>query len=251
MEKKKLVLHCPCHFIQIGLKEIFSQPPFVERTVIVDSVSNLKQCECALLKHPKVEMVILALDNHWYNPISLLKLVTQRLPELHPQSKIALIGNITYMNMLKRYLGEGGGVYIFLDISVSLSILRQQLLAALQTRVFTANSVYKPMLVVPRLSAREMMVLNRVLNSDSITQIARDLRLHYKTVNNYKRSALSKLGVRSLPLLLIQNYNKKMLGHVLCHLSRQYNNTDIRAEAAPERDTFHCAKNAKTFIPIY
>ncbi|WP_337262019.1 MULTISPECIES: helix-turn-helix transcriptional regulator [unclassified Serratia (in: enterobacteria)] len=227
MEKKKLLLHCPCHFIQMGLEEIFSQEPFTEQTEIVASVSTLKQCEYVLFKQPVLEMVILTLDNHCFNPVSLLNLLTQCLPGLHPNSKIVLIGDIIHMKMLKRYLGELNHPYIFLDISLPVFIMQQQLHSALQVCLPPAKVQNNRVPGASQLSSREKMVLNRVLNGETIAIIATDLRLHYKTVNHYKRSALLKLGVYSLPMLLMQDYNRKMVGHILGHLSKKHHEKAI------------------------
>lgn len=250
MKKKKLVLHGPCRFIQMGLEEIFSKAPFIEQTEIVASVSTLQQCEYALSKQPLVEILILTLDNHCFNPVSLLKLITQPLPGRHPNSKIILIGDIIYMNMLKRHLGEMKHPYIFLDISLPVFIIQQQLLSALQTCLPTAKQVNSKVPDVPHLSSREMMVLNRVLNGETIAIIATDLRLHYKTVNHYKRSALLKLGVRSLSRLLMQDYNRKMVGHILGHLSKKHSDIDTQPKNPHGNDVFYCPTNTKALPPI-
>ena len=222
MNKKKLLLHCPCRFTQMGLEKIFSETPFIEQAEIVASISTLQQCEYTLIRQPKIEIIILTLDNHCFNPISLLKLITPHLLGLHPGSKIILIGDILYMGMLKHYLEKLAHPYTFLDILNPVFMLQQQLLIALQTGFPPAKQAYDKIPVTQQhLSPREMLVLNRVLNGETIEIIAKDLRLHYKTVNHYKRSAMLKLGARSLPNLLMQDYNKRMVGHILCHLSKR------------------------------
>ncbi|MBL5829833.1 helix-turn-helix domain-containing protein [Serratia fonticola] len=217
MISKKVILQSPCIFTQRGLEVIINETSLSKFFEIVGSTKKISQCETLLNHLPTVDVVILALGNGEYSLASLLRLVGDYLPHRHPSCKVVLMGEIARMNMLKRYFNGLINTVITLDSSTSLEELQKKL----QNIVFPyPDEREKSALASGALSSRELFVLLKMLDGETPNQIANRLQLNYKTVSHYKRTALVKLGIRSLCPLVVFNHNKLVLHRGQLHRSQ-------------------------------
>lgn len=206
MRRKKVVLQCSCNFMRAGLEALIKDTDLSVSLDIVDSSGSFSECEDALNVLPVVNLVILTVCNRDYNLTSLLQLVGERLPKMHPNSKVVLIGDIADVNPLKCYFSGLRNVSIILDKAIMLDELSRELLSttANKEQIFGKSS--------SMLTPRELEILRMLLDGDTARKIADDLKLNFRTVSHHKRAALAKLGVRSLcPLVNLmgkRKYNK-------------------------------------------
>lgn len=206
MRRKKIVLQCPCGFMRTGLEKLIRDTDLSASLDIVESTDSLAGCQGILNALPVVHLVILTIDKRNYNLISLLQLVGECLPKIHPDSKIILIGDIANVNPIKFYFNGLKNVNVILDKTITLDELRRELLS------ISTNKEQGFERVSAMLTPRELEVLRMLLDGGTPKQIADDLQLNFRTVSHHKRAALAKLGVRSLcPLVDLINkkaYNK-------------------------------------------
>lgn len=202
MSKKRVMLQCPCFLSRIGIEALFSrQHSFFE---LVVSEPSLTQYEDLL----SCDVIMLNLDDYEYNLFLLLKLIVADIPHSHPKIIIAEAPQVAVIN---KVLGGLRGIYTVVDRSSSLEIFREQIIAALQGCLQTAKVNIRKV-DVTALSPQEILILYRILNGDEMMKIAKDLLINYKMVSYYKRSALSKLGMRSITSFFCRDNNKKVEG---------------------------------------
>ncbi|WP_081375868.1 MULTISPECIES: LuxR C-terminal-related transcriptional regulator [Serratia] len=208
MRRKKVVLQCSCNFMRTGLEALIKDTDLSVSLDIVDTSDSFSDCEDALNALPVVNLVILTVCNRDYNLASLLQLVGERLPKMHPNSKVVMISDIADVNPLKCYFSGLRNVSIILNKTITLDELSRELLSttANNEKIFGKSSTM--------LTPRELEILRMLLDGDTARKIANDLKLNFRTVSHHKRAALAKLGVRSLcPLVNLigkRKYNKRV-----------------------------------------
>ncbi|MHA7847800.1 LuxR C-terminal-related transcriptional regulator [Serratia sp. D1N4] len=208
MIKKKIIIQCPCHYTRLGIEGMLRNTQLSEKCDVIDSVSELKQCEKYLREFPVVDIMLLTLSSMVEDPATALHLLGESLPLVKPNTRIVLIADMLTVEVMARYLCGINNVLVVLDKSKSLEIFEDQLLSAFHplTELYRLGQI-----AAPSLSLREMTVLRRLLEGQKGVDIANDLLLSNKTVSHYKRSALIKLGIRSLQPLMVNNYRKEIV----------------------------------------
>jgi DNA-binding CsgD family transcriptional regulator len=187
--------------MRVGLEKLISDTHLSLALDIVGSTDNLVECEGILDSLPVVDFVILTIDNREQNLASLLQLIGQELPKMHPKSRVILIGSMAYMSLLKCYFNGLGNVRVILDNTMPLDELKMELLSLIFP--WQGREISSIML-----SSRELQVLRMLLDGDTAKQIAKELQLDFRTVSHHKRAALTKLGARSLhPLVSLKKKN--------------------------------------------
>ncbi|MHA7845192.1 helix-turn-helix domain-containing protein [Serratia sp. D1N4] len=212
MNQKKIVLQCACHFTRIGLGTLINNTFFTESVNFIDRTNTQENFESDVSNLTYGDIVIIVLSDNDYDPVSLINLVCERLSKVPLNGRILFIGNIAYINKFRYYLASLKSAWAFIDISMPLKQLQQQLqnAALMYTDMYQCSQP-----TATTLTQRELTVLHRMLNEQSVIQIAKELGISEKTVSCHKRSALVKLNVRSLNPLLMGNDNKEKTDHRL------------------------------------
>lgn len=205
MFKKKIIIQCPCHFTRKGIEAIFQDIHLLVDLEILASLDRLSQCIKLLNAGPAPDVLIMTLSSMVNNPSATLYLLGEYYLA-NPGVKIILINDMASFGVMGRYICELKNVWSILDLSRSVETLEFQLLNTFQP--FTYRSPLRHS-TTPSLSPREMKVLQRLLDEQKTTDIAYEMRISPKTVSSHKRSALCKLGIRSLQPLTIKGYNSK------------------------------------------
>ncbi|KFK94638.1 MULTISPECIES: LuxR C-terminal-related transcriptional regulator [unclassified Serratia (in: enterobacteria)] len=199
MSKKRVVLQCDCHFIRAGVEGVIKKSTLSKHIEIIANTDEITRCAELMFIMHNIDIVILTLSHRNYEPWFLLKFISNLLPRVQPGSQVLILNNRLNIESLKNYLRKLKNVHEIMDISLSLDELHKQLLSLSQNM---SNSDLQTSQSSSPLSLRELEVLNRLLKGDATIQIAEDLRINYKTVSCHKRSALKKIGIRSLNPLL-------------------------------------------------
>ncbi|WP_024913846.1 helix-turn-helix transcriptional regulator [Chania multitudinisentens] len=197
---KKLIIQSSCHFILAGLGGLLDSEPFIGRAKVVEKATNMMQYKELLKVINDVDMIILTLGSTESNFIPVLNIITHILPIVTTYNKLVLVGDFRKMELMRNYFEGLRHIHRVLDVSMPLEHLREQLLEVLFESNYSTLSKAER---IVKLSPREMRVLHCILNGENMVKIADKLQLNYKTVSHHKRSALSKLGMRSLSQLYI------------------------------------------------
>lgn len=164
MTKKKTVLQCACNFTCAGLEALIKESALTKSLELMASSDNIEHGEMLISCLPTVDMAILVPGHKDGNLASFLHLVGEVLPQIHPHSKVVLMGERAHMEMLRRYFSTLMGTWHILDHTTSLETLRQQLqeiaLSDEDKGRSTANSA-------ARLTARELLVLRKLLSGET------------------------------------------------------------------------------------
>ncbi|WP_260513716.1 LuxR C-terminal-related transcriptional regulator [Serratia fonticola] len=208
IRKKKVVLQCSCNFTRTGLEALIGASTLCSFLEIVAISSSFAESEAQLEALPTVDIVLLMLSHREYSLASFLQFIGDSLPLISPSCTVVLVGEVAYINLLKHYFSGMRNVLTTLDISTSLTKLQMQLLDIERACGEGTEQGSNSSTV---LSSRELLVLRRLLDGESSSQIADDLALNYKTISHYKRAALAKLGIRSLCPLVMHKYNDCLL----------------------------------------
>ncbi|WP_051916739.1 MULTISPECIES: LuxR family transcriptional regulator [unclassified Serratia (in: enterobacteria)] len=215
MQKEKLmVIQCPCHFTLLGLVKLFGNSLFSEQLENSEKFKSLDECEEYLRTESDIDLLMLTFSSKEHNLVQLINFIANKLPLLHPRTRLLLLADNVYITFLKSYYSEFDKVSAILDVSASLDNLH-----ALLSDVLKGNRQEKKSAV--SLSSRELTVLNRLLSGRTQAQVANDLKLSHKTVSHYKRSALVKLGLPSLHPFFMQRYKNGSLKKVYQVVNRQ------------------------------
>ncbi|WP_431221680.1 LuxR C-terminal-related transcriptional regulator [Serratia sp. L9] len=134
----------------------------------------------------------------------------------------------TYTEMLNHYFYEFNSAWKSLDCTTTLDKLQKQLWDII---ILSEKSSEKFERASERLSSREFLVLKKLLNEETLAKIAVDLKLSYKTISHYKRSALAKLGMNSLCPLVMHNLNTLSLYQRFKHPVRSETQTSLEVES--------------------
>ncbi|MHA7845185.1 helix-turn-helix transcriptional regulator [Serratia sp. D1N4] len=200
MESIKILLQCPCEFTRVGMMGLLnSHYPDSKNNMIVN-VSSLEQAEDVLVMNTSLDIIILTLSSLYYNAVELLDVLSRRIPLHHPDSKIIIFTDNKCIGALKRHLKGLENIGTILEINVPIEKIKCELSKMGKPE----KALNKPVAnVTCVLSARELTILKKLLHGKSISQVAKELSLNYKTISHYKRSAMSKLGIRTLHPLFI------------------------------------------------
>ncbi len=204
----------------MGIEGLFHHSEFSKSCDVIASISDLERCGGYLKAFPVVDIMVLTLSSLVKKPTYTLRLLGEDILRYHPNSKVLLIVDVMFIGGMTRYLLGLKNTKAVLDVSASLEILQNQLLNFFQPCMELDTSNHN---TERSLSLREMNVLRRLLEGQSSTSIARDLQLSPKTISHYKRSALIKLGIRSLQPLMINDHSKKIMSGELESLITESN----------------------------
>ena len=213
MLNKKIIIQCPCYFTRRGIEAVLQKIHLVELEVVA-SFDRLSQCIKLLNSGPAPDILIMTLSSMVNNPSSTLRLFGEYCL-VNQGIKTILINDMVSFGVMGRYICEFKNVLAILDTSRSVEALEFQLLNTFQTFIGPSPLRYSK---TPSLTSREMTVLQKLLEEQKIVDIAHDMRISPKTVSSHKRSALFKLGIRSLQPLMIKGYNIKAI--INMHLPR-------------------------------
>lgn len=206
MAKKKIAIQCPCSYTRQGIENLLRKQDLARKCKLVTSINHFGEVEERLKSLRAVDIIIVTLSSAVDAPVTALSLFGEYLPNAYPGARILFITDLIPDRVMARYLrltiNSPGRVF---DTSSSLSMLKNQLVDVVETMPdeSTPCKVEKPLL-----SLRENTVLRRILDGDSISVIARGLKISIKTVSHYKRSALVKLNIKTLQPLLINTDSK-------------------------------------------
>ncbi|WP_337262521.1 MULTISPECIES: helix-turn-helix domain-containing protein [unclassified Serratia (in: enterobacteria)] len=219
MYQKKIVLQCACHFTYLGLSSLINNTFSFHNVNVIGSSHFPEKFASDVSDFISGDIAIIALSHSDYNPASLINLVYGRLAKVPLSSRILLIGDPTYLPRLQYYLGSLKNTWAFMDISMPTRQLQQQLHHAVSMH---ADMYQRSKPTGNTLTRRELSMLYRLLNGQSVMQIAKEFGISEKTVSCHKRSALVKLKMRSLHPLLLDNNHKETLFHKLSPLMPDY-----------------------------
>ncbi|WP_337262527.1 MULTISPECIES: LuxR C-terminal-related transcriptional regulator [unclassified Serratia (in: enterobacteria)] len=200
MESIKILLQCPCEFTRIGMLSLLNAHDSESKDNMIVSVSNLEQAEDVLVMNTKLDIIILTLNSLYYNAVELLDVLSRRIPIHHPDSKIIILTDDKCIEALKRHLKGIENFGTILEANVPIETIQSELSKINSPDQSFNSSAIKANCV---LSSRELTILKKLLHGKSISQVAKELTLNYKTISHYKRSAMSKLGIRTLHPLFI------------------------------------------------
>jgi DNA-binding NarL/FixJ family response regulator len=210
MLNKKVIIQCPCHFTRKGIESVLQNIQLMVELDVIASLAKLNQCIKQLNTGTVPDILIMTLSSMVNNPSSTLSLLGEYC-QVNPRVKTILINDLVSFGVMGRYICEFKNVWAILDTSRSVEALEFQLLDTFQP--FTGRSPLR-YATTSSLSPREIAVLQRLLDEKKIVDIANELRISPKTVSSHKRSALFKLGIRSLQPLMIQSYSRKAIINV-------------------------------------
>lgn len=195
MHSKKIVIQCPCYFTRKGIEELLAKPEEIT------NFSSLSQCVSQLNNRLTPDIVIVTLSSMVNNPAFTLRLFGELLPFMYPSITTLIIADMAVSGVMARYLCGLKSVWGVLETSESLAAWQNQLRHLIQP-----SEAFVPTreIATPSLSLREMTVMWRLLDGQKTAHIAYELCISPKTVSYYKRSALVKLGIRSLQPLMIK-----------------------------------------------
>lgn len=205
MLNKKIIIQCPCHFTRRGIEAVLQNIQLMVELDIIASLARLSQCIKLLNTGAAPDILIMTLSSMVSNPSSTLHLLGEYYLA-NPRVKTILINDMTFFGVMGRYICDFKNVWAILDTSRSVEALEFQLLNTFQS--FTGRAPLRHS-TAPSLSPRETAVLQRLLDEQKMADIADDMHISPKTVSSHKRSALFKLGIRSLQPLMIKGYNRK------------------------------------------
>lgn len=200
MERRKILLQCPCTFTRIGIMDLLNGNNAAEKSKSIVSVSSLAQAESMLTSSMNYDVVILTLNGLYYNAAEFLEILSCRIPRNHPASKVVIFSDDKCIDSIRHYLQGLESISTILDTNESIEKIQSELAKLDWHDRVTHRSATQFTCV---LSTRELTILKKLLYGKSIMQVAKELALNYKTVSFYKRSAMNKLGIRTLQPLLI------------------------------------------------
>ncbi|MGQ6551056.1 helix-turn-helix transcriptional regulator, partial [Serratia sp. IR-2025] len=109
---------------------------------------------------------------------------------------VVLIGSCEFISLFKSRFNN----LLILNGSTKINELEKHLINLITT---DTEKNEKTELGYTTLTARQLFILQKLLNGYSLYQIATDLKISYKTVSSHKCTALAKLGIRSLSPLIV------------------------------------------------
>ncbi|AHG22804.1 hypothetical protein Z042_14020 [Chania multitudinisentens RB-25] len=192
-EKQGVILH-PCHFARLGMRHLLPSNYQVFET------ADLNACQERRLVQGAPDLMIIALRGERYSMLSALELI-EMLCHNNTHCQILVMLNISRLPGVRDYLMRYGERVRVIDPSSTLPRLTWQLERVIDRPVNPLQSVRTPLL--PILSKRERQVLDALLLGNSVQRISRRFSLNIKTVSHYKRSALGKLGMKTMQPLLV------------------------------------------------
>lgn len=217
---KHVVIVSSCIFTQIGLSELCKKLPIVRYINAVTSVLELQQ---HLENMPQIDVLLMKLQGTEYNAQDALHLITEIMPKVHQNCRVILLMDKLQHHVLCDYFSELPNVYAVWEADYPLWQLIKGLNETLLGEPKKSNLESTGRLNM--LSPRESEVLHGLLEGRSLVWIAKNLDIRFKTVSHYKRTALVKLGVRNLQLLLLDTCNRVL---VLSLLNRRKENQEIQ-----------------------
>ncbi|AHG22873.1 hypothetical protein Z042_16440 [Chania multitudinisentens RB-25] len=212
MNKKHIVIQHPCFFSRLGLEELLSKQLPDNNSAIFTHFNHLDEYHRHLPGQIQVDIVVLNILNGNYTQGELLSRVIQLLRLHQPHCQIILLMNAKSMMLLGSYMHELQNVQMILEPEGTLGTIEAQLTGIFNRPVESNENLT---LKVPQLSQRELSVLRLLLKGKTITYIACQLKLNYKTISNYKRSAQMKLGITSMQPLLLNGYDREVMNRWL------------------------------------
>ncbi|MEX2976399.1 LuxR C-terminal-related transcriptional regulator [Serratia fonticola] len=210
MLNKKVIIQCPCYFTRKGIESVLQNIQLMVELDVIASLAKLNQCIKQLNTGTVPDILIMTLSSMVNNPSSTLSLLGEYC-QVNSRVKTILINDLVSFGFMGRYICGFKNIWAILDTSRSVEALEFQLLDTFQP--FTGRSPLRHA-TTSSLSPREIAVLQRLLDERKTVDIANELRISPKTVSSHKRSALFKLGIRSLQPLMIQSYSRKAIINV-------------------------------------
>lgn len=195
--KSAVILHF-CTFTRQGLVEQLNTLSADHR--IIGCFGQMQEYSDHMHIHGQTGLLIIGLQGNDYTLGDSLSLITDKLRVQHPHCRVILMADGKQITLLQDYLCRLENVAAVVDNKATLEQLRPHL-----------HSVLKARPALPRvqdvtrelLTPREHKILSGLLRNKSIPLICRNMEIQRKAVSHYKRSALGKLGLKSLnPLLL-------------------------------------------------
>jgi DNA-binding NarL/FixJ family response regulator len=205
MLNKKIMIQCPCNFTRRGIEAVLQKIHLLVELEVIASLERLSQCIKLLKTGPAPDILIMTLSSMVNNPSATLHLLGEYYRS-NPKVKTILINDMVSCGVMGRYICEFKNVWAILDTSRSVETLQLQLLNTFEPFSYRSSPRYA---TTPSLTPREMAVLQRLLDEQKTADIAYDMHISPKTVSSHKRSALFKLGIRTLQPLMIKSYNRK------------------------------------------
>lgn len=202
-----IALQHSCMFTREGIKSLLADLGSGYPVNIVTEAGYLEINTYRILKTTGIDIFILGMQSAENNPSKILSFIIEWLPVFFPEAKVVIMTPVRSLGWLKDYLLGLSNVYSVLDSAASLQELRAQLKDIL---LFRQDAMPYRSRAIP-LTHQELNVLGFLLKGTSALEIAQELRIHYKTVSNHKRSALHKLGIRSLHTLLTYGNSRDMM----------------------------------------
>ncbi|PVZ81042.1 hypothetical protein C9426_32095 [Serratia sp. S1B] len=200
-----IFLQHTCVYTRSGLRLLLDELNHHDLTINLIEAGGLNISTSQELQHLNVDVFILELQVNSRNFSDMLRFMLEWLPRYAPQAKVIVMAPKNSIGRLTEYLLGLNNVCAVLDNGSPLEVLRLKLKVALQFRK------QPPVCAFPaaNLSSLELNILDYLLKGISVPDIAKQQGIHYKTVFSHKQSALRKLGVRSLNVLLTAGNRRK------------------------------------------
>ncbi|HHQ6580105.1 TPA: helix-turn-helix transcriptional regulator [Serratia fonticola] len=196
MKKKKLLLICPCNFTKIGMESLVQDSQLSAHVELVTNTDKVKCSGNILSPFPAIDIIVMSLDNINKNILSHFEILQNILSHNYKSSKVVLIGSCEFISLFKSRFNN----LLILNGSTKINELEKHLINLITT---DTEKNEKAELGYTTLTARQLFILQKLLNGYSLYQIATDLKISYKTVSSHKCTALAKLGIRSLSPLIV------------------------------------------------
>lgn len=211
-DKHIVILHT-CHYVRYGLKQLLDDVLAPASTLTC--INNLHEGQRYLLSLKRLDMVVIGLQGCDDTQVDSLCRLFDWLQRCHSACRIVVVVDSSDSAALACYVSQLRNITQIIALSSPVSTLRQRLVGSLYDGAATPqNAVFNA--PVP-LSLQEHKVFIFLLYGHSLSGIAQLLGVNYKTVNSYKRSAMHKLKIRTLPTLLGSRSDRQMMLQYLKH----------------------------------
>lgn len=236
-DKHIAILHA-CNYVRYGLKQLLDDVLTPASTLTC--MSNLHEGQKYLLSLKQLDMVVIGLQGCDDTQVDSLCRLIDWLQRCHPACRIIVVADSSDGAALACYVSQLRNVTQLIALSSSVTVLRQRLASGLYEGGAIPASV--GFNAPEPLSLQEHNVLSFLLYGHSLAGIAQLLGINYKTVNNYKRAAMHKLRIRTLPPLLGSRSDRQMMLQYLKHrppmkvrVNTDYPDRDLHHRASPRQ----------------
>ncbi|WP_411705096.1 LuxR C-terminal-related transcriptional regulator [Edaphovirga cremea] len=203
-----IFLQHACMYTRVGIKSLLENMDCDCPVNVITDIEDLNSSRYPRKNTSDTDIFILGMQGNGSNPSKTLSFIVERLPVFSPDAKVIIIAPTFSVGHLRNHLLGLHNVHAVLDRASPLQEFQMQLKEIL---MLPLNMMRPHKSMAASLSHQELNVLGFLLQGNSTHDVAQKLRIHNKTVSHHKRSALHKLGIRSLHRLIMCDNSRSML----------------------------------------